>query len=273
MSLSKIGQELYGNMSIIGNELYSNRVFMKESLTHRHRTWFVRVVHRDDDHYALIRRSKEMQASNDKIRFLIMVTNDEEMHHDKDRTQLYYVSYIGLWYTDAIRMNTLRRDVMNMCNGINRDIRLFREDIKAINKRRHNQQMDFIDAKKAEWELKHRLAAGHVIYNKLSFCLMETNDFWDLVDQQLQQNEKDPTIYDVVCGTPSKIKHKKRKNASLERTKEECKKRCLHISHSWRAKESAYMFTKDGDEERALTDKFQLLEQQRKRYESDNEDE
>jgi hypothetical protein len=33
------------------------------------------------------------------------------------------------------------------------------------------------------------------------------------------------------------------------------------------------MFTKDGDEERALTDKFQLLEQQRKRYESDNEDE
>ena len=71
MSLSKIGQELYGN-----------RVFVKKSLNHRHRTWFVRVVHRDDDHWALIRRSKELQASNDKIRFLVMVTNDEEQFLD-----------------------------------------------------------------------------------------------------------------------------------------------------------------------------------------------
>ena len=106
-------------------------------------------------------------------------------------------------------MNTLRRDVMNMCNGLNRDIRLFRKDIKAINKRRHNKKMDFFDAQKAERELKQRLIAGHVIYNKLSFCLMETNGFWDLVDQQLQENELDPMKCDVVCGTPSKIKHKK----------------------------------------------------------------
>ena len=126
MSLSKIGEELYGN-----------RVFMKHSLSHRHRTWFVRVVHRDVDHTALIKRSKVVQSSNEEIRFLIMVTNDEERYLDKDKEWLY-VSYIGLWYTDAIRMPTLRRDVMGMCNGLDRDIRMFREEIKAINKRVHN---------------------------------------------------------------------------------------------------------------------------------------
>ena len=111
--------------------------------------------------------------------------------------------------------------------------------------------------------------AGYVIHNELSFCLMETNHFWDLIDQQLQENETDPSKCDVVCGEQSKIRHKKRKNVSLERTREECKQQRLEKCHLWRAKWWAHRYTKKEDE--AITAEFRRIFHQKQFLDSDGE--
>ena len=141
-------------------ELYANRVFVTDPIKHRHRTWCVRVVHREADHDDLVQRSKAMQEQQPTLRYLMMSTNDIESHYVGGEVQgeTYLVSYFALWYRDGVRKHSLTHFLIEMCGGVDRNIRMFRSDIKRMNARRHGS--DSHDASIANDELDERLDAG-----------------------------------------------------------------------------------------------------------------
>ena len=213
------------------DELYMNRVFVTDPQSHRHRTWCVRVVHRAVDHDVLVERSKYIQPFERTLRYLMMSTNTIENHYvaGEIEGEMYMVSYFALWFTDGVRKHSLTRILIEMCGGVDRNIRLFRTHIKKMNARRHGS--DTRDASLANDQLNARLDAGQAIKTHLSFCLMPSNDFWDVVEAQVAQNVTDASYCDVVSGDKRKIKHPKRSNKSLNATVEVCKRLKLAKGH------------------------------------------
>ena len=182
-------------------ELYAKRVFVTDPKNHCHRTWCVRVLHKEIDHDDLMERSKAMQEQHPTLRFLMMSTNDIELHNVGGEVQgeLYLVSYFALWYRDGVRKHSLTRFLIEMCGGVDRNIRMFRSEIKEMNARRHGSDSD--DASDADDELDERLEAGEVIKTHLSFCLMPTNDY--NLDKRLEAGEviKTHLSFCLISGT------------------------------------------------------------------------
>jgi hypothetical protein len=220
-------REYYGHSAFVVH-CRKDIEFVTDSSSHNSRTWIIRIVHPASVHDKLLASAKKWHDDHAEMRFLMLGTSAVEADNKKD-TQ---VSYIAMWCKNAIRQASLLRMVTLWVDGLDSNIHACRKEIAHLMcyARGYGYANERIEATK---ELEERRKVAAAIKSGLSFALLDSAQFWRVVNAQLEQDDqgtcREPC--DVVVGKPCRKKLPVRENASLHRAVRESKRQRLEIGH------------------------------------------